>query len=270
MANEFSTVPCAERHDTYSERLGITGWDPSVTLECKWDRRYDLVNSMYGSVWPDAPAGYFNPPRALEFTIIGEGTPNPSPTDATTQRHVYDNALVTADFSRVEQGSGAGDQPGDFLYKRESIVPKIEQARMPHALLAWGPDIDSRPLLPEEAPTIPLYREQFQITYFNIQLPLPPAFTSLQGSISSVAHTSNTLGITYAPQTLLYTHRTIETAFNTGTGASANLTLHFLFRAETWREFLDFDTQSLKEVHRWLSTTPLEWPPEADLSLIHI
>ena len=269
------TFPVSEEEGSYDEGITIDDWTPSVTLRCPWENRYDLVNVLNGARWPNA-LNNNGAPRATGFQIEGDGKPGDL-VNSDTQVYSYIDALVTVSYEQVTVSTDPDpDTPFDFY--TETIEPTIEYLRFPHQLLFWpapappaggiGPVGRPTPLSPEQTPGFPVYRERYTRTYIGIT-GIPAAFTDLQNHINTNPIPSPLLGITYPPRTILYGNRRISYNLKTDGTQSANLSLDFTYRQETWRKYWNFELQDFLEIQT-LDGTPIAFPPEADLSPVLI
>jgi len=276
MADEYTgaglNFEVSEEENSYGESIGTDQWSPSVTLRCLFENRYALITRMRGRTWPHA-TGTFRP-IATGFSIEGSGVPRGGGTNTDTQLFTYTHALVTCNYEQVAGGNNTNPNAA-FEFFTETIEPTIEYLRLPHHELffpgitpsggAAGPTGPPRPLSPEQTPGLPVYRERYMRTYVGISLPLFGPFTSLQNRINTNAVASPLLGVTYDPLTVLYGNRRVGYSLRTDGSQSANLSLEFTYRQETWRKYWDFDQQDFLEIQN-ANGDPIAFPPEADLS----
>lgn len=258
--NEFSTIDCSEEATTYAESMSLEGWQVQVQLRCAWSDRYNLVNDMWGKVWPDAPATFINPPRAVQFSIEGGEQELVIPADS--QRLPYKSALVTANFITVQETSGVNSSIAD--YYSESVVPSFEVQKMPHEMFRWS---DGRPVEPNEAAGFQLSRETFKRTYYGVTLPLDVKFFNLMGDINDGPVTFPILGFTYQKHEILYASRNINYSLKSDGSQAATLEMLFKHRQEGWRKHWNFESQSFEELELY-NGTPVNFPIESDLSVL--
>ena len=219
--------------------------------------------------WPFSSAGPVFSPRATGFTIAGDGVPNDGAKNLNTEAFEYIDALVTVTYEQAVGGGGGGGGNSSFDFFTETVEPTIEYFRAPHEQLFWSSNDGSiRGLSPDQTPAYPFYRERYTRTYFGITLPIPTEFTTLQNHINTNPVVSPILGITYAPRTILYGNRRINYNLRTDGSQSANLSLDFTYRQETWRRFWNWGEDGAPGRYAEIEDVngPINFPPEADLS----
>ena len=260
--------PVSEEEDSYSENISPSSWTPRVTLRCPYENRYDLVNAVSYREWPHGPNGALViKPLATNFSIAGDGVPADGTKNNDTEAFDYIDALVTCNYEQVLAGSGPQSNSFDFF--TESVEPTIEQLRMPHEQLFWeDPTGQGRivGLSPDQTPTQPLYRERYRRTYFGVTVPLIDDFSILQNHINTNPVDSPLLGITYDPLTVLYTHRELDYNLRTDGSQSANLSVNFMWRQETWRKHWNWEFMDFVGIQN--SEGLIEFPRSADLSVV--
>lgn len=213
-------------------------------LKCAWADRLALFDQLLtgylihlggtpplitriGQPYPHRPGAFASRVQIEPFG--GDARAHP----AQPQLAGYAHALLTVDYEprQFDPATGAG-QAGE-----ETLSTAAEFQTLPHQGLTW--DAQATPgerLWEAEAPTV--VRRLLEWTYtFRQVVSFPPAWLEGAGSVNLGPVTSNTLALTFAPQTLLYQGVRLARAAGEGASPAWTASLRFTYRAWGWNRF---------------------------------
>lgn len=255
MANEYSSIDCAEVKDSadekYDDDRGVMS--ASVTLMCAWANRHLLVADVCGSrrPWPGGAAAIV--PVAQTASI------KPHPSQGTvasgSQQINYDQALVTINYST---------KLADLI--SESIEPTSEFITLDHRLFRWGSG-NGTPLREEEAPGLlvrgmNLVRNEMDVDEGDIIADL----FDLVGSVNIAPYVSSLLNRTFAEGTLLYAPPTINRKVDSLNTAKYDVTKKFTIKSNDWNAYFRPLTGTYDNIYLAGEGSPFNSYPPADLS----
>lgn len=236
---DFSSIPCVEVHGTRSEGLTYKGGPTaSVTLECDWNVRFDLrTDLMNNGYWPFVPVGGYAP-RVQSVEI------SPSPTDYTQDGQAIDYKIASL---QVEYGmdESAGSNPGGGsgggrqLYT-ETFEPQLEVISVKGSVIfvdllgGDGTNPATQKIL-ENPPTVREYTFAIRRVFYN-WISVPITFATLVGYVNDADVTFPSLGLTFAPETLLFKPRSSQRAVSTDGTPGYTVAVDFIFRREGWNK----------------------------------
>jgi hypothetical protein len=214
----WSAVDCDEIHGTRSENTGVNTFNASVVLKCDYGSRYALVNDLIYAPrsWPD-----FGQAVARTAAI----KPIEGAYDTIGQECMYKYALVTVNYTT--------DADADVI--TESIEPVSEFRILDHRLFRWG-SATGQLVNENEAPGV-IVRGFNIVRTFKMDL-VPSSILTLPGSTNSAAYTSSLLGLTFAPETLLFGVNPITRVIKNISGPSSfSVSVKFGYKDKTWNKF---------------------------------
>lgn len=185
MGTFSSSVNCAEVHGTRTENGSLGTFQASVTLECAYNDRYALIADLIVNQrsWPG-----FTECRAKKAGIV----PFASAYTTSGQETVYTHARVTVQYDTI----------ADSNIISESIEPTADFRTQDHRLFRWASP--TGPLLSEnQAPGQIIRGINLVRTIYNMTA-VPVSYLTLPGKVNNTAYSSALLGLTFAPQTLLF------------------------------------------------------------------
>src|SRR5262249_6087814 len=144
----------------------------------------------------------------------------------------YDQALLTVHYSVAQVGSldsATDPTTGEEILYTENFEPTVEYQELDHLGFAWGSELG--PTLTEhEAPSRARRGMNLVRSVFNAPV-APGAVLTLIGKTNKDAYTSEVLGITFDPETLLWVPPTSSrTVVKSGPFTSSSKGYNFVFK----------------------------------------
>lgn len=224
-----------ESHDFAS------GKNASVTLRCNWSLRHDLVADVLANKrqWPHGVA--YSPPQARSAAI--------RPADGSAyiaygQTCVYEDALVTINYSTEVK---------DLV--SESIEPIAEFVKQDHKRFRWGSKTGD-PLLENEAPGKLTRSLSIVRTMYEVPPPLPAVLLTGVGKTNDAQYQSQLLGLTFAPETLLFTPAGITRTITSNGSDGFTVVLKFMYNPNTWNKFWRAKSRAYEQIFDVESNDP--------------
>jgi hypothetical protein len=206
-------VPFEEMEGSPVESNTESGFTATMTLQCDWDDRWDLMTQLLANdagqlIYPHQPD--FN---AYAQTASAKGVGQVTGTGMNSVV-IYEKALITVNFATQGAG-GQGEPDGDGNLIAESLEPYIENLPMPtikpngKPAFLWWDGSTKEVVAPEEAPVRQIRGCYYILKRFN-RVTIPTAALSLMGTVNNNTVTSVSLGVSFEPETLLFTPPTLE------------------------------------------------------------
>lgn len=190
----YSTVACQEVHDTHKESRNSTGWTISVTLQCAWSDRYNLLIDLLDTPRP-------HPTNTWLYATEAQIVPMASKYTQSGQEIVYEEAFLDVTYS-VPGGSQGSPTPQDPVKLiSESIEPYTKVIRLPPKRFKWKSD--KKLLESEEAPGKVLHGIKLTRTIFKVPT-ISNTILDLPGTVHDANYTSSILNLTFNSGTLLF------------------------------------------------------------------
>ena len=255
---EWSTIAgVTEVVDTYREGFSSNGATGNVTLQCNWDDRYAVRDDLIltSRIWPYADPNSILGLRATSADItphscIGNVTPG-SP-----QLQNYQFAQLAVGYQPA-QASDPNNLLQPFTAFTETITPSVDWRRLDHNLFRFVSGGQVSPVFRDEAPAVPLGRLAFERTYFNWSGPAPPEFLDAVNTTNSDAVTSQLLGRTFDPGTLIYQPGSANQTVSSDGSQSATLSVRFLYKREGWNRWYNARVGDYAEIFVFDGTQPV-------------
>lgn len=204
-----------------------------VTLRCPWANRRSVVDDILGYSRP-YPRFSSGDARARTAAIVGDGT---FVKDGSL--HDPEVALIT-----ITYGPGPEDVEGNII--SETLEPSAEFLTNDHRQFRWSSASGDK-LVPEEAPGKLIIGLDYVQTRYN--LGSLPVQILLPGICNNGAWTAQTLGLTFAIETLLYVNSIPNRTITTGGTEGWNMTSRASFRPNGWNKFWRAKTQSWESMY---------------------
>lgn len=241
------TVIAYSETDSYDEST----WSGSVELECPWEDRYLVSGNIldYGILWP------YNPDALMP--VVGasiKAAPN-SRTSLVDGVQCYEKARIVLKFSRngpeiFEQG-GTEDDGGPPIRYTEEIDVSGEMLRLPPDNFYWegtgteGPFVNVKT---DEAPNMPLFGLDYIVKWTKVRS-LPITLLTTLNHVNSATIVSNSLGLTFEPQTLLFNPPKISRSVTLISSLDLyDLECRWSYRAQGWNRFYRAQTQAFEQM----------------------
>lgn len=228
----YSTITCHEEHGTRDEKIGPDGFECSVTLRVAYADRYSLVEDLLINerLWP-----HFNAlvaPTASSAVIENVGLEdNGDPTNGVMQ---YSESLVKVSYSTEKK---------DLI--SEELEPTMDFRTLDHRFFRWS---SGAMLMEAEAPGRILRGFNYTRTYFYVTS-LPTEITTLIGSVNNIARSSTALGLTFAPETLLYNAPSVSRTIAASGAETFTVKIRLSYKPSGWNTFWRAESQSYERIH---------------------
>jgi hypothetical protein len=244
------TIAFEELDGSPEETITDEGFAAVRTLKCAWADRRILAVELKGSAlkigsntvyigaesYPGVPSMtvadvQIRPFHNKQTTTFDEANP--------TKLATYEHALLTVRYSTksFDPSSGIPGEGGDDIFATERLEPTAELLNLDTTNLFW--DASQTEPLGLQTPMSKLV-PGLDYIYERRRVPqVPPATFTLVGKVNSGALISNTLGITFAAETLLYNPPTLdrETILLSDGSTSVtawNIVYRFTYDPEGW------------------------------------
>lgn len=224
--------------ENYGEEGGFQG---TRYLKCAWGDRHTLARELMGTI--DIQDNQFiitlphaHPAFELAFVrnvgISGFGKPGG---DSATVLN-YEHAIVAAQYKTGKWMDIPGDGEGEEnVLVDETLDAGGEYLTRPNRLLYWDAEKKEQ-LSADEAPRLFIQMATWRYTIMQIPY-FPTGFFDLIGKVNSAAVQSQTLGITFAAETLLM-EPAQPSRLITNSGAQAwKLPIALTYRPKGWNKF---------------------------------
>lgn len=240
----YSTVACAEVSHSVSENATENGPNARVQLRCAWAVRAALVADIVGNL-----KEYPRVPGCKAYAQSASVTPAPGgETILDGQGNIYDEAIVTVNYSQLKTGSGGGDTQNGQLFS-ESLEPSAEFTTLNHKDFRWGSATGDE-LEPQEAPGKLQIGMDYVLTRYNVTS-IPAAILNNVGTVNASAISSYLLGLNFAAETALLCPVTPNRQIDASGTGKWTLPVRFSIKPSGWNRFWRAKTQSYEEI--WLA-----------------
>lgn len=237
--SSYSSVTVWESHShgLPQENKSIDSWEAQVTLQCAWTDRHTAANDILGNrrEWPH---GTGVKPTAREVGIRpleGEYT-------VTGQCNIYDYALLDVQYSSEDRDLAS-----------DSVEPNVEFIPLDYKRFRWD-DPSGDPLLEAEAPGKQHRSINIVRTLYNVAGPLPAVLLTGIGGCNDVLYSSSSLGLSFAPETLLYGGYNSNQTITTSGAEGYTLVMRFLYKPDGWNYFWRGDVEAWSQIYDIAST----------------
>lgn len=132
----------------------------------------------------------------------------------------------------------------------ESIEPQCEFLTLPYDQFSWDAD-KKEPLREEEAPGILLKTLDYRVTFYNVTSP-PSGILSAVGCVNSNTISARRLGLSFAPETLLYQPPVMSQTVSTAGSQGWKIDYRFTYKPWGWNKFFK-PTNEEGMVGKWKS-----------------
>jgi hypothetical protein len=229
-----NVVACEEVHGSKKESASLTGFNASVSLKCAYADRYDLVDDLISNArsWPD-----FALAKARQASISPVYAKYTTP--AGHQTCEYEDAVVTVTYST--------EADRDLI--TESIEPTAEFRTLDHRNYRWS-SANGLLLNENETPGQLIRGLNIVRTLHNVPA-VPAALLTLPGTVNLAAYTSVLLGLTFAPETLLFGIQPITRSIKLSGSTGYNVTVKMSYKASTWNRFWNQKTNSYEPIYEY-------------------
>lgn len=224
----YSSVDCEEVHGTKKEG-GAFAFTASVKLRCAYNDRLSLADDLIDNgVWPS-----FTSARVKSVAI----EPDYAKYTTDGQECIYTHAFVTPSYSSAD----------DVDVISESIEPTAEFRLLDHRLFRWSSG--SGPLLNEKEAPGQIIRG-FNLIRTLYRLPaVPTNLLTLPGTCNLATYESTLLGLTFAPETLLFTPAPITRTIKLSGSPGFNVTVKMTFKSSGWNRFWRQSTGTYENIY---------------------
>lgn len=209
-----------------------------VTLACPWNNRLAVIQDImgYGVYYPRYPLALALPINASITGFSREGS------TANLRMVVPDNARIT-----IQYGQGKSKSQSGVDIFSESLEPSFEFITLPFDKFRWANPTDGDKLIADEAPGKLIVGFDYVQTRYQLSS-IPTAILN-PGIVNQSTVFAATLGISFAPQTLLYMGSVPSRTIKSDGSAAWNMTSRFSFRAQGWNKFWRAKTQNWEQLY---------------------
>jgi len=227
------------------ESLGKESPVATRIVYCDWDDRYDVYDEIIGEEYP------FHSSTILIARQIDIDPFDTKPMEAVAsepKKVAWDVAVLTIHYDVLQGGSRDPTNPGGptynpmkMTYFEESIDGTMEFLTIDNQKFWWHSNESDTSVLQtelvtgKEAAALQMFGFDWVLEYQDVQV--LPNYSGLIGKVNDAEVVSQTLGYTFAPETLLFHPPSLRrTVTNTGT-SGWNMRLALSFRQNTWNKF---------------------------------
>jgi hypothetical protein len=229
-----SAVTCEEVHGSKKETAALTGFSASVSLKCTWADRFALIDDLISNErsWP-----YFAPAKARQASITPVYAKYTTATGSQTCE--YEDAIVSVNYSTE----------ADRDLVSESIEPTAEFRLLDYRNYRWSA-ANGLLLNENEAPGQLIRGINIVRTLYNRPF-VPSSLLLLPGTVNLAAYSSTLLGLTFAPETLLFGIQPITRSIKLSGSTGYNVTIKMSYKAATWNKFWNQKTNSYEPIYEY-------------------
>ena len=238
MVTSYSSVECYEEFTSLNEQYDVlSGGQASVQLRCAWNNRYALINDLLGT-----PRSF---PYNASLTAVRAGcVPAPTKYSGDGQACVYEDALVTVTYS---------NQIVDIA--SEVLEPYTEMMSLDFRRFRWTNGLTGTPLIEGEQPPFQMPMLNIVRTRYRLSA-VPTEVLTCLGCCNDIAYTSDILGLTFGPETLLFQPQGISRSFTTLGTTGWTIGLKFACKPSGWNKVWNAAAQAFQYTYLAGSTTP--------------
>ena len=255
-----SSVDCCVMDLTPSETRAREGGNTaSLTAKVAWSERYDFMADVIENrrAWPyDLTSSML----AKSCTCV----PLAEAGIESGQVINYNFALITVNYdqSAVNAGEGSSESSGAPAYESpdpeeheppitdlmsESFEPSVEFLTLDPKFFAWGAANGSK-LEPEEAPGMQQFGAVLVRTLYDVDVVPTKAVTNM-GKVNDGNYSSQLLGVSFAPETLLYLPPSMNRTIRSDGANAWTLTLRFSYKHTEWNKFWRVSAQAWQSLY---------------------
>ncbi|HAI11072.1 MAG TPA: hypothetical protein DCM28_05165 [Phycisphaerales bacterium] len=238
------TVEFEELPGSPKEQYTATGFQVTRRFKCPWSRRHKLARQFKAK---QGIAYKYNVAARVTDVAIdpffdneGKVDENPNPREIT-----YSDALLTVTY-RTPDGYTVIDSDDPETLITENVDDWTEFLTISGRRLWWGSEgsdtvvgpFQPRPLGDEASPGMLITGMTWKITRYEV-LSVPQVWRDLNGYVNSDELYSRTLGMTFAPETLLYMPMTMQRTITSDGLKAWTVTQTMSHRLTGWNSFYD-------------------------------
>ena len=236
------TVEFEELPGSPKEQYTATGFQVTRRFKCPWSRRHKLARQFKAK---QGIAYKYNVAARVTDVAIdpffdneGKVDENPNPREIT-----YSDALLTVTYRTPDGYSGTIDSDDPETLITENVDDWTEFLTLPGRKLWWA-HLDnggrgaqkSLPLGDDASPGMLVTGMNWKITRYNV-LSVPQAWRDLNGYVNLDELYSKTLGMTFAPETLLYQPMSMQRTITSDGLKAWTVTQVMSHRLTGWNKF---------------------------------
>jgi len=227
-----------------------------VTLECPWATRFTLIEEILFSLqmYPHFPT------IGARATSIGCIPRNAAVLIGDGQGATYDMAEVSITYETLD-AKGDGEDPEVFTIIEDRVEPNSEFQTLDYTDFRWDNNAGAL-LKPDEAPGKLIRGFNYVQRVLNVTS-VHADHVDLVDSVNSGPHTSETLGVTFAAQTLLYSNPTISRTFKSDGSSIYTIEKTFAYRKNGWNKFFRASSQAYESIYVTGGAAHENFPPES-------
>jgi hypothetical protein len=233
-----ASLDVSEVGDSRSENFVLgEGLTASVTLQCPWENRLLVADDLLSNVVPYAPYPTLGA-RATGVAIRGF-----SGTVADGELCVYELAHLDVSYT---QGASPHES-GPII--SEALEPHAEFITLPPEKFLWGSaDVFAGVKLKDEEAPGKIVRgfDYIQTRYNLVSIPVEVLTPNI---VNASPVTASLLGLTFAPETLLYVDSQPHRTITIGGANRYTMTSRFSYRQWGWNRFYRAATETWEQMY---------------------
>lgn len=229
----YSSIACSEVHNSRQENWTDQIMTASVQLDVDYAFRNDLISDVLTNkrVYPHSPHPERPTAKSCAVTFV------PSRGTVTGQIITYDLARVTVNYDSSQS---------DTLFS-QSLEPNAEFIIQDYKQFRWS-SATGDPLLEKEAPgklrkSLNLTQSQYLVDFLN------PKLLTAVGGVNDVEYVSPILGLTFAPETLLFEPPSLQQTITADGEDAWTVNLKFSYEPNGWNKYYRAKTDTWEEIY---------------------
>jgi len=237
--------PSWEEEGSPVETWNTNGLNVQVTLRSNWADASivlaDILDNVRGYPNLFGTAG-----KTLSWAATGTITPTGKQTriDPGKQGASYEQALIQIGYQPSESNDAGGGNSNIFS---ETLQPNAEFLTVDPKNFTWGSGTGTA-LNKQEAPGKIIQGFDYVQTRFRLAA-IPPVVLTLTDTVNNANVTASLLGLTFAPETLMFNAPTLSRQLNSKGEGLWTMATRYSFRKTGWNKFWRKSTKAYEEIY---------------------
>ena len=239
------TIDYAELQGSPTEDWSGGGFTATRQLQVAWANRHELAKELLegsGQKYGVSVGGIELPARAHRIGI----QPVPAKQLGEAEVAAYEFAQLSVQYALPDGGSmGSGSGSDTSRPISESFEPSMMYLTLDFEDFVWAADI---PIKEEEAPGKPMPGGHYVFTQ-HVVFGLPIELLTLMGKVNQGTVYAPTLGLYFAPETLLYMSPAMSRRLMPDATEAWRVTISFSLNATGWNKFWRQETGAFSSLY---------------------
>jgi hypothetical protein len=216
------------------EKTGLNSFSAELKLIGPWDDRFAQARRILGISGGilTSPTKYMDLKNVRAKEIGIEPLGDRLTDDSTDDSPLYEKAIITVNYNSDNDISTESGDSATLM--EESLEPDVNFVSAPWRKLFWK--TDGYPLTEAETPQFPVSRIRWNVVLYNLKT-LPTGLLTDSTKCNATAIKSNTLGVTFPAETLLYLAGSPKRLFTTEGVSSWTCAMSFIWQPFSWNKF---------------------------------